>query len=448
MKKVLLTFVGEQDPYSNKTDSEGSIVTLAKSIKPDLVFLFPSKRLPGIKSETESNAILTKEWLIDLIELDKESIFLCPLSITDPRNIPVLLDQGSIEIKRILETLGEVDLELAINTSSGTPQMQSCWYIWVNSGLFAPYQVTLYQVGNPLYVPEEKRVETLTVEFMEEGNTVERIRRYLGNMMYLSAAEEAIRLTQISCYSNRRAKAEIIADISKAYHDWDLLNYRSTLSLLRSILARYDKSIDLVNFTGLLKTQIEILVKLNSAETDEITVLTDIYYNAQRRFCQNAYADTLARIWRLIEGCLYYRLRNKHGIEPRDFGSSKDKDNMRKINATVPVFKELSFSKSVSALKDVLEDTGYIAFEKREVELPWGDNIRKQIVGSSMEDIRKIRNESIVAHGIKPVPREVAQSSLEIGKLFLEFTFKNSEFISAYPFKGDECVDILMGLLY
>jgi hypothetical protein len=448
MGKVLLTFVGEQDPYSNKTDSEGSIVTLVKSISPDLVYMLPSKRLPGIKSETESNAILTKEWLIDFVKLDKKNIYLYPLSITDPRNIPVLLDQGSVEIKRILETLGEEDVELAINTSSGTPQMQSCWYIWVNSGLFAPYQVTLYQVGNPLYAPEEKRVETLTVEFMEEGNTVERIRKYLENMMYLSAAEEATRLSKISCYSNRRAKAEIIADISKAYHDWDLLNYTSTLSLLRAKLARYEKSIDLVNFTELLKKQIEILVQLNNVESDEITVLTDIYYNAQRRFCQNAYADTLARIWRLIEGCLYCCLRNKHGIEPRNFGSSKNKDNMRKITSILQVFKELSFSKSVSALKDALKDTGYIAFEKREVELPWGDNIRKQRIGAAMDDIRIIRNESIVAHGIKPVSREVAQSSLEVGKLFLEFTFKNNTFVRAYPFKGDECVNSLMELLY
>lgn len=448
MKKVLLTFVGEQDPYSEKTDNEGAIVTLTKSIKPDLVFMFPSKRLPGIKSETETNAQLTKEWLMEYTDLNEENIFLHPLSLVDPRDIPVLLDQGSNEIKRILEILGEENAELAINTSSGTPQMQSCWYIWVNSGLFAPYRVTLYQVGNPLYVPEEERVKTLTVEFMEEGNTVERIRKYLETMMYQSAAEEALKLSQISCYFNRRAKAEIIMNISRVYHNWDLLNYSRALSMLRAMLARYDKSIDLAKFTELLKRQIEILEELNRAETDEITVLTDIYYNAQRRFYRDAYADTLARIWRLIEGCLYYRLRNVHGIEPRDINLSKNKDNLRKIMHIVGVFKEFSFSKAASALKNALADTSYIAFEKREAELPWGEGIRKQRVGTAMEEIRTIRNESIVAHGIKPVSREIAQLSLGVGKLFLEFTFNNSSFISTYPFKGDECVGILMELLY
>lgn len=65
-----------------------------------------------------------------------------------------------------------------------------------------------------------------------------------------------------------------------------------------------------------------------------------------------------------------------------------------------------------------------------------------------MENIRKIRNESIVAHGIKPVSREVAQLSLGVGNLFLEYTFKNNSFVGTYPFKGDESVEILVELLY
>lgn len=98
-------------------------------------------------------------------------------------------------------------------------------------------------------------------------------------------------------------------------------------------------------------------------------------------------------------------------------------------------------------MKNALADTSYIAFEKREAELPWGEGVRKQRVGTAMEEIRTIRNESIVAHGIKPVSREIAQLSLGVGKLFLEFTFNNSSFISTYPFKGDECVGILIELL-
>lgn len=448
MKKVLLTFVGLQDPYSNKTDSEGSILTLARSIEPDLVFMLPSKRLLGSESETETNAKDTKEWLMNFVNLNEEDIYTFPLSLANPTNIPVLLEQGSIEIKQILETLEEEDVEIAINTSSGTPQMQSCWYIWANSGLFAPYQIKLYQIGNPQYVPEEKRVETITIEFMEEGNTIERIQQYLKRAMYLAASEEGNRLSQISSYSNRRTRAEIIANISMAYHNWDLLNYTKALPLLRRLLVRYDRSIDLANLTELLKRQIEALNLLNNSESDTIAILTDVYFNAVRRFRQNAYADTLARIWRLIEGCLYYRLRSKHGVEPRNLSLSKNQDNVSKINVGSRDLKELSFARSIVALRD-LEDSEYISFEKRQVELPWvGTGFRKQKISTAMEKVRTIRNGSIVAHGIKPVSCEVANASLEIGRLFLDFTFKDDGFVSAYPFKGEECVNNLMELLY
>lgn len=446
--KILLTFVGNQDPFSDKTKQEGAILTIVQQLKPDYIYLFPSARLPGNSSETETNAEETKEWLINFFNSNSNNIFIRPLSLSDPRRIPDILDQGSREIKYILNSVSSENTEIIINVSSGTPQMQSCWYIWANSGLFAPCKVSLYQVGNPVYVAEDKRVEKVDFEFMEENNTIERIRKYLTASLFQAAAEEAEKLTQISCYSHRRFNAEIVKTVCLSYHHWDLLNYREASSQLKKIIARLDNVHDLQNFINSVKNQIETLEQLTNSDNEDIYGLTDIYYNAQRHFYQNAYADTLARIWRLIEGCLYYRLRNKYGVEPRDIGSSKNKDNMKKVLNGVQVFKELSFSKSASALKNALADTGYIAFEKKEVELPWGAGTRKQKIESAMEDIRKIRNESIVAHGIKPVSREVAQLSLSVGRHFLEFTFNNADFVENYPFKGNESVDIVKELLY
>lgn len=448
MKKILLTFVGEQDPVSEKTDSEGAIVTLAKKIHPDLVFMLPTKRMPGTKSQTESHAEETIDWLTDA-GITKDNIYICPLPLADPRNIPEILELGRAEIKHILDSLPASDeVELSINTSSGTPQMQSCWYIWANSGFFAPCQVALYQVGDPRYVAEEDRVEEVRYEFMEETNTVERIGQYLDAMLFQVAAEEAQKLSQISCYSNRRMKADVISPICQAYHQWDLLNYSQAMAKLRSVVSRYDDTLDLAELVRVLKEQLEALSHLNNADQESIYNLTDIYYNAQRRFRQNGYADTLARIWRLIEGCLFYRLRSQYKIEPRDIGSSANKEGRDNIVCKLQAHKELSFAKSTQALERVLEDTKFIAFEKRKETLPWGDSNRQMTVSSAMEQIRKVRNESIVAHGIKPVSKEVAQLSLEIGRLFLEFTFKKQDFVEAYPFKGSESRNIMKELLY
>jgi hypothetical protein len=44
-----------------------------------------------------------------------------------------------------------------------------------------------------------------------------------------------------------------------------------------------------------------------------------------------AYADCLARVWRVIEGCLYHRLRAVHGLEPSNLEASTNQIAMRRL---------------------------------------------------------------------------------------------------------------------
>ena len=44
--KILLSFVGNQDPISDQTKQEGAILTIVQAFKPDYIYLFPSARLP------------------------------------------------------------------------------------------------------------------------------------------------------------------------------------------------------------------------------------------------------------------------------------------------------------------------------------------------------------------------------------------------------------------
>jgi len=448
--KVLVSFVGEQDPYSEKTDTEGAIVTLAKYLHPKTIFMLPTKRMPDVKSETESHANSTREWLTTPeYGFSQDNIYITPLPLTDPRSIPQLLELGSEEIKRIIGSLNPQEDELIINTSSGTPQMQSCWYIWANSGLFAPCKITLYQVSHPDYAEsDEDRIEQIEVEFMEETNTIKRIEDYLDSAMFQVAGEEAKKLSKISSYSNRRMKAEIIRELCFAYHHWDLMNYGEARNKLSKIASAYERAIDMHSLISLLKDQLEMLNQLKRGEKENIYTLTDIYYNARRRFKQHGYADTLARVWRVIEGCLYYRLRNTYDIEPRDIANSNNTDNKNKILDHVNVNRELSFFRSVQALEEAMNDTSFIAFKTTEQEFPWGNNYRTMSVSAAIEEIRDKRNKSVVAHGTAPVSQDIARLALEMGKLFLDFTFRDQSFIDSYPFKGSESRSELTKIMY
>src|SRR5690554_363366 len=99
--KVLITFVGEQDPYSDKTGEEGSIVSLYRYLKPEVVYLFPTADGFNVKSETQSKALDTETWIKTEIDTTAR-IFIKPLAIKDPTDYTVILP---IARKALLEVL-------------------------------------------------------------------------------------------------------------------------------------------------------------------------------------------------------------------------------------------------------------------------------------------------------------------------------------------------------
>lgn len=60
-QRVLVSCVGNQDPVSKRTGQEGAIVTAARYLKPDLVYLLPSMDKLTVGSSTKENK--GKSWL-------------------------------------------------------------------------------------------------------------------------------------------------------------------------------------------------------------------------------------------------------------------------------------------------------------------------------------------------------------------------------------------------
>lgn len=195
--KVLFSFVGEQGPYSDKTGEEGSIATLCRYIKPEAIYLFPTAKGFGVKSETQSRAVDTETWINS--EIDKcAQTFIIPLQLADPTDYSAILPLTRRIVERVLQELREVTYEIHLNCSSGTPQLKSTWLILANAGLFKDCQ--LWQVANPQF-NNEKRVSRLEVTFLEEENLLSRIKRYAQEFLFQRIAEECLRLKSISVYS-------------------------------------------------------------------------------------------------------------------------------------------------------------------------------------------------------------------------------------------------------
>lgn len=458
--KVLLTFVGLQDPVSDKTGEEGSIVTLCRQKRPDVVLMLPSAEVPGrsggaeagnnARNSTEQNAHDTKELLVSRYGFKRDGIFIRPLTLINPTDFLEILPAGRREIAAFLDSLrGCGELEIMLNTSSGTPQMKSCWFLWSAEGLFADTDFHLYQVINPEVSGSGSRIKEVSYQFVDESNAIRRIREYLDKCMFLAAAEEAKNLARISAYSTRRDRARLLRQLCLAYHSWDLLKYGEAYDVLNRVLDDYRGSADLKNLLDMLAHQMEVLGQLRAGNSEETVYnLTDIYYNAQRRYAQGDYASSLARVWRTLEGVLYYRLRQL-GINPRDVSSSPNQKNADTLIEKIRGLKhnpQVTAAEAMRAL-EILNDGEYKNFMSRDMSQTWRGVIQGRTRADAYEELRKLRNTSVVAHGMSPVVQDVSRVALDAGKELLRLTFKREIIVNDYPFDHEKVMPCLYALV-
>ncbi|MEW6229512.1 MAG: hypothetical protein AB1700_15705 [Bacillota bacterium] len=436
--KVLLTFVGDQDPISEKTNEEGSIVTLVREIRPDIVGMFPSADIPGVRSSTERNALETRDWIHSEIASDIQ-VYIRPLSLTDATDYVQILREGEQEVQKFTSMLPHAqEAEFYLNTSSGTPQMKAAFLLWANSG-FIP-RARLMQVGNPLYA--KQRVKELTVDFLEEVNLRNRAARYLEEGMFLVAAQELDRLAKMSVNSGRKFRAEFLAGILRAYHLWDLIQYKEAYQRLSGVLNRYGNSQDLGELMGVLEVQISYLRELSKEEKTETPHnLVDLYYNAERRALREDYTDALARFWRLYEGLLFYRLRQGYGIEPSSLNRSPSEADRDRLLRRYPYLThyqepELNLTTAKRALEEEFGDPLVKRLPHLEVEAQHEASIEKVSLDVLLERLRGFRNDSIVAHGMQPVERKHASWCLAGGRKLLDVFLegKYRRLVDEYPF--------------
>ncbi|URR34529.1 hypothetical protein NBE99_07695 [Thermosynechococcus sp. HN-54] len=143
---ILISFVGHQDPYSEKTNQEGSIVSLAKF----LVEKQPLKWVLLLYTEDfQQRAIDTKDWLHSELQISEEAIHLEAVSSdlsADPIN-PVLVVQEAKRALHLAKYYQDSTDWLELNGSSGTPAMKAAWGIL--QAIATQRRLRLWQVRNP-----------------------------------------------------------------------------------------------------------------------------------------------------------------------------------------------------------------------------------------------------------------------------------------------------------
>lgn len=146
MASIILSFVGTQDPYSDRTNEEGSIVTFVKYLSAQNnsithIFLLFTQDL-------QERAEITQQWLKEEAKITAlvELIPVDPALSEDPIDIALATTAAkqALIVARKHAVTGDT---FEFNSSSGTPTMKSTWSILQAAG-YAPHS-RVWQVRDP-----------------------------------------------------------------------------------------------------------------------------------------------------------------------------------------------------------------------------------------------------------------------------------------------------------
>ena len=430
--KILISPIAVYDPYFSD-GSEGAALAAYRYVHPDCMYLIPTAEGQGVSNSTSLNASKTKE------EIDKifpnVSVYIKDLDVGNPTDF----NQVFREIRRIFERIraansADSENEFYINVTSDIPQIHIACLFAVLSRILPAKAL---QIADPRYCSNDDRVSVIKTLYLEETSTIEKVCRLYEPLMFDACVQELKSLSELTTIRSRRDSAEIWLLLCQAYSALDRLDYEESRSAMLNVMDRIKSTSEFDKVEDLLKEQFSTLERLAKSERVESEfILKDIYHNAMRCFQREAYADTLARIWRFLEGAMFYYLRARYKIEPNDLNKSKCDIRLDEI---FPVgCRYLSFETSLSGLKGNLHDAEFCDFLQRKIAIT--DNKRIK-VESEMHKIQNLRNKSVIAHGVQTIKKPTADESLHLASEWWTFFFPQSD-LGQYPFAKDNLLSV------
>ncbi|WP_448603433.1 hypothetical protein [Thermoleptolyngbya sp.] len=286
MASIVLSFVGQQDPVSDTTREEGSIVSLIHHL---MALHQPIQRVillytDGTKG-TKERAELTQEWLAaEPFHLPKEAIALLPVGEAlsqDPVDVRLAVQAARQGLERAIAQATPTDT-LELNASSGTPVMKSAWSVLQAAG-YAP-KSRVWQVRNPKeQQPHQARVFETNLQVLRQEFDIQVIKQQLKDYNYAGA------LTTLRAAG---LASPLLEGLLAYGHGRLSLDFRRA----QAAIAPLKDSID-----PRWQTDIAALV-----QHDPIALLREAYFNAIVEIKNQKFSDGLVRVFQFQEKALNY----------------------------------------------------------------------------------------------------------------------------------------------
>ncbi len=290
MASIILSFVGQQDPFGKET-GEGSIVTLVR----DLVAQGKAiKRAVLIYTEkTATGARETREWISLELGIDSRDVELIPAS-WELSNDPTDLLKAAQEAKRGLD-LARLHLDngdrIEFNASSGTPAMKSAFSILQAAGYVT--NGTVWQVRNPSEMREgQTRVFATDVGVLRQEFDRKVIQKQVADYNYSGALESL----KSSGFNSERAIALLEYGRCRMAFDFD-----AAFNSLRSLVDDVPQQL-LKEISALRQRSLDAIAK-------------ELYFNAMIRYHNHEFSEFLVLLTQFQECVLAILVKRKLGLD-------------------------------------------------------------------------------------------------------------------------------------
>lgn len=287
-----------------------------------------------------------------------------------------------------------------------------------------------------------------------EGHLATLGQRFIEQGFYQSALGVLEELAQASPNESRKYIARALTKAMDAYTHWFLMQHEKAHRLLGEAIELAEGRDDLTRAADLwhkqakyLRSIVEQLSDNERAYMETYHSMVDLYYNSVFQAFTGDYVTCLTRFWRLYEGLLQYHYRTAHGVEPiltspRPGSSEENELKLREYLARLGRARgrgTLYVHELREILRSVYGDGTFDSLGKTIVHIDKGTSLQPLEMDKALTQIREARNDSCAAHGMRPVPRRVANTCLIAGRALLDgYFYDNTHEIADYPFAPEK----------
>lgn len=264
------------------------------SLKPsesDRVYLLSTAEGGKVFEATINGGNETAKKLEELYDLKKENIYHWPISGVDPTKLGEIMYAMKEKVFRIIEENGNV--RYIVNTSPGTPQMKTAWYLLVNSGVL---RADLYRT-----IEKTSDVEKIDITPLFEEELKNIAIKLIESFSFKDASVILDELSKKTVDPKRKTHCEIFRDIFEVYSYWMVFQYKEALEKIKKLLNNpILEGQDFQRIKEILNKQENSLKELAQNRNLPKLRAIDLYHNAELKFKNGDYVNS---IWLYKECC-------------------------------------------------------------------------------------------------------------------------------------------------